>query len=213
MISSSILGTQGVHSIDATLAQTDFLGDGYVFGTLMRNQYPNSIKIELLPSPQLTQALPSLATILQACVADGASVGFLLPFPLESALAYWQKLRPALAANEIKILIARLNGETVGTVQLHLATPANGRHRAEVAKLLVHPKARRQGIASQLMQAVEALAKAEHRTLLVLDTSTADHAERLYQSLGWQTAGIIPEYALSTAGSLCPTTLMFKILA
>ena len=180
---------------------------------MMPNQSPNSIKIELLHPAQLAQQLPSLAAILQACVADGASVGFLLPFPLESALAYWQKLGPALAANEIKLLIARLHGETVGTVQLHLATPANGRHRAEVAKLLVHPKARRQGIASQLMQAVEKLANAENRTLLVLDTRTSDTAERLYQSLGWQTAGIIPEYALSTTGTLCPTTLMFKILA
>ncbi len=171
---------------------------------------PNAATIEGLDAHQLIGEIEALAGILHACVADGASVGFIRPFSLDEARAYWHKVAKALAANESKLLVTRVDGKVAGTVQLHLAMPANGRHRAEVAKLLVHPAARRQGIGRSLMDAVERLAVAERRGLLVLDMRAGDNAERLYRALGWQTAGIIPQYALSTTGILCGTTVMFK---
>lgn len=173
---------------------------------------PATVEIEILDARQLSFEIDALAEILRACVADGASVGFLLPFDLTNARSYWGTVEPAVARNATKLLVARLGGTIVGTVQLQIEMPANGQHRAEVAKLLVHPKERRQGIARQLMDAIERLAVQYERNLLVLDTRLGDSAERLYRRLGWQTAGVIPKYALSTGGVLCDTLLMFKTL-
>ena len=110
--------------------------------------------------------------------------------------------------------MARIGGRIVGTVQINLATPPNQQHRAEVLKLLVHPSARRRGIARALMIAIEAVAEGEGRTLLTLDTWTGRHAETLYRTLGYVTVGIIPRYARgSLTPDLEPTTIMYKHLA
>jgi len=168
--------------------------------------------IEILDAPGLAAGIDALAAILHACVAGGASVGFIPPFTLDDARNYWRKVERSVTSDATKLIVARMDGEIVATVQLHLDVPANGRHRAEVAKLLVHPNARRQGLARALMAAVETLAVQHQRHLLVLDTRTGDNAESLYRNLGWKTAGVIPQYALSTDGVLCDTTLMFKRL-
>jgi len=156
-----------------------------------------------------------LAEVLHAAVHAGASVGFVLPFPPEEARGFWRdRVRPAVDNGSRRVLIARLDGRVVGTVQLILDMFPNQRHRAEVAKLLVHPDARRQGIARALMAAVEELARAEGRTLLTLDTRTGDCAEPLYISMGYLAAGIIPGYARSPASAaLDSTTIMYKTLA
>jgi GNAT superfamily N-acetyltransferase len=101
----------------------------------------------------------------------------------------------------------------LGTVQLVLALPENQPHRGEIAKLLVHPGARRRGLAAALMQAAEAAARAAGKTLLVLDTATGGDAERLYPRWGWQRCGVIPDYALWPRGGLCSTTVFYKALA
>jgi ribosomal protein S18 acetylase RimI-like enzyme len=95
-------------------------------------------------------------------------------------------------------------------VQVVLAVPPNQPHRGEVAKLLVHRAARRQGIAERLMERAEAEARAEGKTLLVLDTVTGDPAERLYARLGWTRVGVIPDYALYPDGRPCATTVFWK---
>jgi GNAT superfamily N-acetyltransferase len=111
------------------------------------------------------------------------------------------------------VIVARLHGRIVGTVQVDLATPPNQQHRAEVLKLLVHPLARRRGIARALMIAIELIARAEGRTLLTLDTWTGRAAELLYLSLGYVAAGVIPRYArASLTPDLEPTTIMYKHL-
>jgi ribosomal protein S18 acetylase RimI-like enzyme len=100
----------------------------------------------------------------------------------------------------------------VGTVQVVLALPPNQPHRAEIAKLLVHRSARRRNIAQLLMELAEAEARAEGKTLLVLDTVTGDNAERLYERLGWTRVGVIPGYALYPDGRPCDTTVFWKAL-
>lgn len=156
--------------------------------------------------------LLGLAATLEACVRLGASVGFILPFGQAEALAFWHRLLPAFAAGERRILVARLHGRIVGTVQLVVDMPGNGQHRADVVKLLVHPDARRQGIARQLMQSAEKLARNLNRTLLVLDTVSNSDAQTLYHSLGYELCGKIPGYALSTAGVFESTSVMYKVL-
>ena len=97
-------------------------------------------------------------------------------------------------------------------MQVILALPPNQPHRGEIAKLLVHRSARRRGIAQRLMERAEAEARAEGKTLLVLDAVTGGDAERLYARLGWNEVGVIPGYALYPDGRPCDTTVFWKAL-
>ena len=169
---------------------------------------------ELAASASLDADLDALADVLRAVVYDGAGVSFVVPFSFEEARAFWMaNVLPGVRARTRRVLVARLEGRIAGTVQIDLATPPNQRHRAEVLKLLVHPAARRRGIARALMIAVEPIALAEGRTLLTLDTWTGQAAEALYASLGYVAAGVIPRYARgSLTPELEPTTIMYKHL-
>ena len=156
-----------------------------------------------------------LADVLRAVVYDGAGVSFVVPFSQDEARSFWiERVLPGVRAGTRRVLVARDEARIVGTVQIDLATPLNQRHRAEVLKLLVHPEARRRGIARSLMVALEPIARSEGRTLLTLDTWTGGHAEVLYRSLGYVTVGVIPRYARgSLAPALEPATFMYKELA
>jgi len=156
--------------------------------------------------------LDALAETLMQSVALGASIGFILPFGFVQAQAFWQKLLPAFERGEKRLLVARVAGKIAGTVQLVVDQPANGIHRGDVVKLMVHPDGRRKGIARQLMTAVEALAREEGKTLLVLDTVTGSPAQTLYENLGFTLSGTIPHYAMSTEGMLESTSVMYKVL-
>ena len=157
--------------------------------------------------------IEALADVLQDCVEGGASVSFMLPLSREKALGFWRSVAEGVARNERILLIAETaEGEIAGTVQLITALPDNQPHRADVAKMLVHRKARRQGIAQTLMAAVDDIARAEGKTVLVLDTVTGGDAERLYQRAGWQRVGDVPKYALMPRGEFCSTTFYYKLL-
>ena len=159
------------------------------------------------------EAVPELAALLVDAVESGASVGFVLPLTHIDAEAWWRTLRQDIATGRIVVLLLRVDGRALGTAQLRLAQYPNARHRAEVAKVLVHRDARRLGIGGSLMATVEHAARRRGRTLLVLDTITGSDADRLYQRLGWKRAGEIPRYAAMPDGSLAPTTVFFKELA
>lgn len=170
------------------------------------------MKIYRLTPKTIFPELPKLAALLQDAVTNGASVGFLLPLSDEDAHAYWQDVAKAIEGPHRILLVAKVGDELAGTVQLDLASRANGSHRAEVAKLMVHMSFRGQGIAQALMNAIEAEAKSAGRTTLVLDTRESDPSERLYAKLGYMRAGVIPEYARSTDGKLHSTVFMYKLL-
>jgi len=156
----------------------------------------------------------ALAEILHACVHAGASVGFVLPFTLDQARAFWDAVGASLDARQRHLLVGRLDGRVVGTVQLVFAPQNNGRHRAEIAKLLVHPQARRQGTARALMRSAETIARQRGLRLLVLDTSTGGAAEPLYRGLGFALTGVVPGYAQDvTGGALIASSFMHKELS
>ncbi|HWN11179.1 MAG TPA: GNAT family N-acetyltransferase [Pyrinomonadaceae bacterium] len=168
-----------------------------------------------LVASALDVELDMMAEVLRAVVYGGAGVSYFTPFSLGEARAFWvEKVLPVMRAGTRRVLVSRVNDRIVGTVQLSVDTPPNQRHRAEVVKLLVHPDARRRGIARALMIALEDLARNEGRTLLTLDTVTGSSAEDLYTSLGYRTAGVIPRYA---RGALTPeledATFMYKELS
>jgi GNAT superfamily N-acetyltransferase len=155
-----------------------------------------------------------LADVLIDCVEGGASVSFMHPLAPQRALAFWRGVAEGAAAGQRALLVAQEAGTgcIVGTVQLLLDLPENQPHRADVAKLLVHRRARRQGLARRLMQALDAQAQACGRTVLVLDTAVGGGAEPLYQQLGWQRVGPVPRYALMPDGSPCDTCFYYKHL-
>jgi len=167
-----------------------------------------------LDGPSVDRDVDMLGDVLHAVVHLGAGVSFVVPFSPDEARAFWiDKVLPGVRVGTRRVLVARLGPRIVGTVQLDLAVPPNQQHRAEVLKLLVHPAARRRGVARALMIAIEALAHTEGRTLLTLDTWTGGHAEVLYRSLGYVTVGVIPRYARgSLTPELEPATFMYKEL-
>jgi ribosomal protein S18 acetylase RimI-like enzyme len=192
---------------------------------------PNDSRADASRAASVDAEIDMLAEVLHAVVHAGAGVSFFTPFSIDEARAFWvDKVFPQVCAGTRRVVIARLNererveggnakeeerGERiVGTVQLELEMPPNQQHRAAVAKLLVHPAARRRGIARALMTALEEIAQSEGRTLLTLDTVSGSNAESLYSSLDYIAAGVIPRYA---RGALTPelegTTIMYKELA
>jgi ribosomal protein S18 acetylase RimI-like enzyme len=155
-----------------------------------------------------------LGALLHDCVHAGASVSFILPFSPGDAAVFWRdRVFPTVDAGTCRVLVARRDAQIVGTVQLDLATPPNQPHRGEIKKLLVHPEARRSGIARALMLAIEDEARDAKRTLLTLDTAS-DAAERLYASLGYVRVGVIPRFSVRPdSAEFEGTTVMYKELA
>jgi GNAT superfamily N-acetyltransferase len=157
--------------------------------------------------------LRGLSDVLIDCVEGGASVSFMLPIAREKAEAFWRRASESASRGERLVLAAEdASGAIVGTVQVLLDQPENQPHRGEIAKMLVHRRARRQGVGEALLAAAEQYAHKAGKTLLVLDTASGD-AERLYTRRGWQRCGIIPNYALMPDGRPCATTIYFKSLS
>ena len=155
----------------------------------------------------------SLADVLVDCVEGGAGVGFMHPLVHEQAQAFWSRVAEGVAKGERALLIAEDAHGICGTVQLVFAPFENQPHRADLAKMLVHRRARRQGLGEALMRAAEAMAHSCGTSLLVLDATTGGDAERLYQRLGWQRVGVVPGYALMPDGVLSGTTFFYRALA
>jgi ribosomal protein S18 acetylase RimI-like enzyme len=169
----------------------------------------------MLPADAIAGQLGELGILLHACVHDGASIGFVLPFAPADGEVFWRdQVGPALQAGARLLLLARRGGRIVGSVQLDYDTPPNQPHRAEVRKLLVHPAFRRQGIAQLLMAELERRAGALGRSLLTLDTRSGDKAEPLYASLGYRSVGVIPGFCRDAvdATRLDAATIMYKAL-
>jgi acetyltransferase len=156
--------------------------------------------------------LAPLGQLLIDAVHGGASVGFLAPLAPARASAYWEQVFAALG-EALQLWVAEVDGQVVGSVQLAPCLKENGRHRAEIQKLLVRTSRRGQGIAGQLMAQAEARARAAGIRLLVLDTQGGSPAESLYRHLGWTRAGEIPGYAASPDGRLHATAYYFKSVA
>ena len=157
-----------------------------------------------------TAARDQLSDILIETVAAGGSVSFMHPLARPDAEAFWAGSLTA-AGRGGRILLGAWDGERLaGTVTLLLDCPPNQPHRGEIAKLMVRPSHRGRGIATALMRRAEAEAVAQGRTLLVLDTASEDGAAELYEGLGYQFVGEIPDYALKPHGGLTGTRIYFK---
>ncbi len=156
--------------------------------------------------------IDGLADVLIDCVEGGASVSFMDPLTRERAVAFWRRVAQGVSAGERALMVAEDAKGLCGTVQLVLDQPENQPHRADLAKMLVHRRVRRQGLGAALMRAAEATARECGKTLLVLDAVTDGDAARLYERLGWVRVGDIPRYALMPKGGFCSTTVFYRNL-
>ena len=175
----------------------------------MTHHLPGIRRLDALGRAQID----ALADVLIDCVDDGASVGFMNPLPREHAQAFWVRVADGVARGERALLVAEDALGICGTVQLVLDQPDNQPHRADLSKMLVHRRARRQGLGEALVRAAEDAARSCGKTLLVLDTVTGSDAERLYRRLGWQRVGVVPDYALLPQGGFCSTTFFYRAVA
>ncbi len=167
--------------------------------------------IEALARPAPAADLDELARLLVDAVESGASVSFMSPLSVSDAREWWRKTLEEADPRAI-VLVARDDRGVAGSVSLHPAWPPNQPHRADITKLLVHRRARRQGIGRALMERIEDRARAAGFTLLTLDTVRGDPGEQLYTNAGWQRVGVIPDYALYPDGRPCDTVVFYKRL-
>jgi ribosomal protein S18 acetylase RimI-like enzyme len=150
----------------------------------------------------------ALAALLATVVEEGASVGFLPPLAMDRAAGYWERI----AASDAVLFVAEIGGEIAGTIQIQQAESENGAHRAEICKLLVDPRFRRQGVGRALLAHAENAAAELGKTLLVLDTREGDPSNDLYRAAGWTEGGRIPAWARSATGDLAGTVFWYRLV-
>lgn len=165
----------------------------------------------LMPDEART-AVRDLAEVLMDCVAGGASIGFMANLTRAEAEGFWKGVASGVHGGGRTLFIAEDDDGICGTVQLVPAAMPNQPHRADIAKMMVHRRARGRGVGAMLLEAAEDQARVRGFTLLVLDTVTGSDASRLYERGGWARSGEIPDYALFPDGRLCSTTVYFRRL-
>ena len=169
-------------------------------------------EVRLLTAEEAERERAALADILADCVAGGASVSFMWPYSRDDAYRWWGGIVESVAAGRTLLFGGYADGALAGTVQIGLDVPPNQSHRGDVRKLLVHRRARGQGLGRALMTGLETEARRRGLTLLTLDTVTGSTAERLYATLGWTKSGVIPNYAKWPDGRFCETTIFWRML-
>jgi GNAT superfamily N-acetyltransferase len=171
---------------------------------------PEGFMIRASDPDAVEAAAPALASVLLDCVQGGASMSFMADLTREAAEAFWRGVASEARTDGRAVLVAEDRSGVVGVVEVIPAWPDNQPHRADIAKMLVHRRARRRGLAEALLRAAEQAAADMAKTLLVLDTVTGGDAERLYARAGWTPVGVIPDYALFPDGRSCDTTVFYK---
>lgn len=173
-----------------------------------------AFSIEKLNAESIAGNLDKLAELLLDGVNSGASISFIQPFDIEQATSFWRNtVMPSVASGERVLFIAKAGQELVGTVQLIVELPPNQAHRCEVSKLMVDSQQRGKGTGKRLMLHVLEYAQSIGKSLITLDTRTDDVSEKLYQSIGFEIAGVIPSFAKDPdSDTLSGTTYMYKHL-
>jgi acetyltransferase len=166
------------------------------------------VLIRIVTPAEHDSLVPGLVDVLRDCVAGGASLGFIEPPQPIAAATWWT--RTLAVPNALTWVAIDDDDVPVGSIQLQLPWQANGRHRGEIAKMMVHRRARGRGVGGQLLAAAEHEAERLGRRLLMLNTRTGDRAERIYLRHGWQVLAVVPDFAAGTDGRLHPTTFMTK---
>ena len=169
--------------------------------------------IERTSAPAMRSLIKDFVMLLQDAIAGGASVGFIAPLHTEEAEAYWTKVIREVENNERIVIVALEGNVLAGCVHIVPATTQNGKHRAEIQKMLVHSRFRRRGLGRSLLATAEHSAREMGKTLLILDTERNSPGEALYTAAGWERSGVISGFATDASGKqLIDTVIFFKLL-
>jgi GNAT superfamily N-acetyltransferase len=169
--------------------------------------------IEILDQDKARTYLDDLSEMLVQVVKAGASIGFLDTITKDDARHFWEETIASLSSGRRVWLVAKDDAnKVIGTAQFEVGARDNGTHRAEVQKVMVHPEARKQGVARALMVELEQLASEHNLKTLVLDTTLGEAAEKMYSKLGYVRVGEIPDFAVYPDGRLHPTVIFYKLL-
>lgn len=167
--------------------------------------------VRRLHGDALQAAAPQLAALVLDAVADGASVGYMADESPAQVEAFW---RSAARAGDPRLVLVADDAQGIaGVVMLAPAAAAFQPHRADIAKVIVHRRARGRGLATALMRAAEHEALRSGRTVLSLMTRRGSAAEHLYRKLGWARVGLLPDDSLRPDGQLCDAAVYVKRLA
>ena len=173
---------------------------------------PAAARVGVVDPARFGDLCSDLGALLAQAVESGAGVDFVLPFSAADGAAWWRAQEPDLASGRRVVLVARVDGELVGTASLLPAVAPNQSHRADVSKLLVAPPWQGRGVATLLMGGLMDVARARGRTLLTLDCVAGCPAEALYRTLGFTVVGRIPGYAVSPDGVPEAATFLYRDL-
>lgn len=174
---------------------------------------PSLSIVELSPA-DIDTHVGDLCRVLLDSVADGAAISFMDALTASEAQRFWREdVRPSVESRARRLFGAFVDDRVVGTVQLVMGMPPNQPHRAEISKMIVHPEIRRRGLGKALLTAALDAARGADKTLVTLDTRTGDVSELLYRGLGFEKAGIIPDFAYDPNGlARHATTYMYRYL-
>jgi GNAT superfamily N-acetyltransferase len=166
--------------------------------------------VSVLDAAEVESAIPRLSEILIDAVASGAGVSFLHPLAPEKAEQFWRDQMPGVKSGKTFILTCKDRfGKDMGVVMLHKAWAPNQPHRGDVAKLLVHRDFRNQGVGSALMHRMELLAQEKGLKMINFDAVAGGAPDRLYRTLGYRVAGMVPGYAYSSKGDKLEDVVFF----
>ena len=170
------------------------------------------IEVRRLRYEEARRRVAELAAVLVDCVKGGASVNFMAGYTQAEAEGFFSRVAEAAGSEDRALFAGFLDGALVATAQLVPAAQPNQPHRADIAKMLVHRRARRRGLGRALLVALEDAALAQGYTLLTLDTMTGGESEKLYRAMGYRAFGIVPGYALYPDGTSGDTVFFWKPL-
>ncbi|MFP7494142.1 GNAT family N-acetyltransferase [Terribacillus saccharophilus] len=164
--------------------------------------------MEIKEVVEMEMYIEELSSLFQSIVAGGASMNYLHPMSDKTAFNYWD----SVLSENVRLFIGLIDGQIAGTVQLQYTDKENGQHRAEIAKLMTSTKARRKGVARKLLQHAEQVAKADGKTLLLLDTEKEGPANKLYQSEDYVLFGEVPDFAQDAFGTYLAGNFYYKVI-
>jgi GNAT superfamily N-acetyltransferase len=167
------------------------------------------VRIVEFDAAAVERSLNDLARLLLDAHDAGMALGLAAPLEREDAAAAYRDAAARLAPGE-RVLLAALDGDdVVGAVQLNRSEAGNGRHRAEIRRLVVRADRRGTGVGRALLEAIVDVARGLGLRLLWLSTHEGTDADRIYGRLGWTRVGVVPDYAELPSGELAGNAFYF----
>lgn len=152
-----------------------------------------------------------LCDCTDAAIEAGGGFGWIKPPMRDSLVNYWQGI---ITMPSRTLFVARLDGVICGAAVLTRPQKNNEAQRfaAKISSVFVAPWARQYGLANELMQKAETMAKEEGYEIINLDVrETQTEAIKLYESRNYVYIGTHPFYA-KVQGDIIKGYYYYKVI-